>query len=228
MTIKQQSRTCLPFWGFQGVKRIVMYVVLGIFVFPAMSCTTVEATSSDVSREFVPIVTDKEISRIINCASKEETTQWGSHVTELSAAIFAPPEEVWALLTDYEKYIDFVPGATSYKVLKRSGNEVTVETHGVKKVKVIFTINKKLEATIKYQENKNEFNLTWDKQTSNINLNRGTWKLEPIKRNGKTYTLATHIIYSEPNTKEKLAGMIGHIEQDEVQIIRVLREMLEK
>ena len=205
-----------------------MYVVLGVFVFPAMSCTTVESTPDDVSREFVPLVTDKEISRVINCASKEQATEWGSYVTELSAVIFAPPEEVWALLTDYGKYIDFVPGATSYKIVERSGNEVTVEMRGIKKVKVIFTITKKLEATIKYTENESELWLEWHKQTSNINLNRGTWKLEPVTRNGKTYTLVTHVVYSAPNTKEKLADMVEHIEQDEAQIIRNMREILEK
>ena len=224
----QPSRLCGSLWGFRGVKRITLYVFLGVFVFPAMSCTTVESAPNDVSREYVAIVTEKEINRVINCSSREEATEWGTHVTELSAAVFASPQEVWALLTDYQRYPEFVPGATSYKVVARDGDEATVETRGSVKVKVIVTINKQLEATIKYHADKDGLFLEWVKQISNVNLNRGTWKLEPIERDGKTYTLLTHVVYSAPDAKEKLANMVEHIESDETQLIRNIRTMLEK
>ena len=224
----QPSRLCGSLWGFRGLKRITFYVFLGVFVFPAMSCTTVESAPDDVSREYVEIVTEKEISRIINCASREEKTEWGTHVTELSAAILASPEEVWVLLTDYEKYPEFVPGATSYKVVARNGDEATVETRGTVKVKVIVTITKKLEATMKYRADKDGLYLEWIKQTANVNLNRGTWTLQPIERDGRTYTLLTHVVYSAPDAKEKLANMVERIESDETQMIRNIRTMLEK
>jgi ribosome-associated toxin RatA of RatAB toxin-antitoxin module len=49
----------------------------------------------------------------------------------VQAVIAAPPQVIWATLTDYERLPDFVPGLKVSKVIERRGSVTTVKQSGV-------------------------------------------------------------------------------------------------
>ena len=190
-------------------------VILALLLLPLPACMS--AAPDDYGPQ--EVLDEAGVNRVISCSTKEEESKWGSHVTELNAEIAAPPEAVWNILTDYENYPGFVPGAKSYKVIGRKGNKIKVESEGRRIIK--------LRATLMYMEKKDEMYIEWRRLSSNINLNRGTWQLEPLVIDGNTFTKVTHLVFCRPNLQEKLFNMVEHIEEDETQIIRNIRNIAE-
>ncbi len=190
-------------------------VILALLLLPLPACM------STVPDDYGPqeVLDESGVNRVIRCSTKEQESKWGSHVTELEAEIAASPEAVWEILTDYENYPKFVPGAKSYKVLGRKGNKVKVKSEGRRIIK--------LHATLMYMEKKDKMYLEWRCLSSNINLNRGTWQLGPLVIDGNTFTKVVHRVFSRPSLREKFFNMVEHIEEDETQIIRSIRNIAE-
>ncbi|MCK4358160.1 MAG: SRPBCC family protein, partial [Candidatus Cloacimonetes bacterium] len=46
----------------------------------------------------------------------------------LAIIIDAPLDKVWQVITDFENYPNFIPGHKECKIIKRHGNEITVES----------------------------------------------------------------------------------------------------
>jgi carbon monoxide dehydrogenase subunit G len=61
----------------------------------------------------------------ISLASRADTIE-----IEGSAELNADAETAWRVLTDYERYVDFIPGLEESRVLARNGATVTVEETG--------------------------------------------------------------------------------------------------
>ena len=61
----------------------------------------------------------------ISLASRADTIE-----IEGSAELNADPETAWRVLTDYERYVDFIPGLQESRVVARNGATVTVEQTG--------------------------------------------------------------------------------------------------
>ena len=61
----------------------------------------------------------------ISLASRADTIE-----IEGSAELNADPETAWRVLTDYERYVDFIPGLQESRVVARNGAIVTVEQTG--------------------------------------------------------------------------------------------------
>src|SRR6266542_6065471 len=61
----------------------------------------------------------------ISVASHGDTTE-----IEVSALLNADVETAWRVLTDYERYADFIPGLQGSRVVARKGATVTVEQSG--------------------------------------------------------------------------------------------------
>ena len=190
-------------------------VILALLLLPLPACMSVAPDDYGPQE----VLDEAGVNRVISCSTKEEESKWGSHVTELEAEIAAPPEAVWNVITDYENYPKFVPGAKSYKVIGRKGNKIKVESEGRRIIK--------LHATLMFMEKKDKMYLEWRSLSSNINLNRGTWQLEPLVIDGNTFTKVVHCVFSRPNLQEKLFNMVEHIEEDETQIIRNIRNIAE-
>ncbi len=51
-------------------------------------------------------------------------------VIEASALVSADAQTAWRVLTDYEHYVDFVPGLTDSRVVSRHGDRLTVTQSG--------------------------------------------------------------------------------------------------
>lgn len=93
-------------------------------------------------------------------------------------AVFnAPIEKVWAVVSNYESYPEFVDGVNEIKVLDRSNGGARVE----------YTINmiKKLKYILKMEE-KAPNKLTWSFKSGDIfKVNSGSWELKDLG-NGTT------------------------------------------
>jgi ribosome-associated toxin RatA of RatAB toxin-antitoxin module len=68
-----------------------------------------------------------------DAAKIEISTSHKSDVVDIrvQAVIAAPPQVIWATLTDYERLPDFVPGLKVSKVLERRESVTTVKQSGV-------------------------------------------------------------------------------------------------
>ncbi|MCC6810860.1 MAG: SRPBCC family protein [Deltaproteobacteria bacterium] len=94
-----------------------------------------------------------------------------------SVEINAPMEKVFSVITDYEKYPEFLDEQSGAKVLSRNGNAVDCEF----KLKVI----KEITYTLRLTETK-PTGLTWTMLKGEMmKSNDGGWKLEDVG-GGKT------------------------------------------
>lgn len=58
------------------------------------------------------------------------TSQGDKIEIEASALLHADTQTAWRVLTDYERYVDFIPGLRQCRVLARRGTTVSVEQSG--------------------------------------------------------------------------------------------------
>lgn len=100
-----------------------------------------------------------------------------------SIVINAPLEKVFALITDYERYKDFLPEVRAVRVLDRSGGTVTVqyEADVVKRIK--YTLRHTATPPSKVAWSFVEGEVMKD--------NQGSWLLEPA---GEGKTKATYTV----------------------------------
>jgi ribosome-associated toxin RatA of RatAB toxin-antitoxin module len=94
-----------------------------------------------------------------------------------SIVIAAPPEKVFDVITDYDRYAEFLPEVKQARAGQRAGNQVEVE-YGVDVVKRIRYTLRMVEdrpRSIRWSFVRGEF----------MRDNRGSWTLEPTP-DGKT------------------------------------------
>ncbi|MFQ6105292.1 MAG: SRPBCC family protein [Candidatus Glassbacteria bacterium] len=71
------------------------------------------------------------------------------HTVEAEVNILAPGREVWAILTDYEKLIDYIPGMMESKVIKRNkGRNAILEQEGSVTI-FPFTFNSRIVLSVR-------------------------------------------------------------------------------
>jgi coenzyme Q-binding protein COQ10 len=100
-----------------------------------------------------------------------------------SIVIDAPMEKVFQIITDYEKYAEFLPEARETKVLSRSGNAA--------KVQYTVEVMKKIKYTLEMRESPPD-RVEWSfVEGEFMKDNQGHWKLEPA---GEGKTKATYNI----------------------------------
>lgn len=99
------------------------------------------------------------------------------------ALIAAPPARIWAVITDYDHYRDFMPLTTVSEVKKREGNQVLFYTELSTPVKTIcYTIRLTLDEA--------KGAVDWTLVDGNLKSNEGSWRLEPYGA-GETYVVYT-------------------------------------
>ena len=99
------------------------------------------------------------------------------------ALIAAPPAKVWAAITDYDHYREFMPLTTVSQVKKREGSDVWFYTELSTPVKTIVY-------TIKLTLDESKGAVDWTMIDGNLKANDGSWRLEP-HGNGETYVVYT-------------------------------------
>ncbi len=102
--------------------------------------------------------------------------------------IDAPPEAVFAVITDFPAYVDFLSEIHSTKVLEDDG--VTAAVHY--EVEVIKRVSYELKFT-----REAPYRLSWTLTSSSfMKSNNGSWELEPL--DGGARTKATYTVDVEP------------------------------
>ncbi|MBI1892138.1 MAG: SRPBCC family protein [Burkholderiales bacterium] len=81
------------------------------------------ALTSAHAEEVSPNTVDVNVKRI----QRNEQSMFELHASGL---LTAAPERVWKVLTDYNRYTDFVPNLQACRVLSRNGNEVIIDQTG--------------------------------------------------------------------------------------------------
>jgi ribosome-associated toxin RatA of RatAB toxin-antitoxin module len=100
------------------------------------------------------------------------------------ALIAAPQAKIWATITDYEHYKDFMPLTTVSEVKKREPNEVLFYTELTTPVKTI-------HYTIRLVLDEGKGAVDWKLVDGNLASNEGSWRLEPYRGGDETYVVYT-------------------------------------
>jgi len=149
---------------------------------PFMACTSAIALSLPValSAQALP----KPGSSLSRLPSQEQTSlKAGNAVVNGDngryigrVLITAPVDTTWKVLTDYNRFKDFLPGVVSSRILETSGNQTVFEQ--VNSVKVfLFTQKSRLVVAASKQYPKQiDFRL----KEGDIKSLIGVWKLEPV------------------------------------------------
>ena len=94
--------------------------------------------------------------------------------------IAAPPEKIWAAITDYDRYKEFMPYTTESRIVKRTDDEVWFATAlGFSLKTVRYTIHLKLD--------KPRWRIEWSLVEGDLKHNDGGWQLEPHGDEGDTF-----------------------------------------
>jgi ribosome-associated toxin RatA of RatAB toxin-antitoxin module len=104
------------------------------------------------------------------------------------ALIAAPAEKIWAAITDYDRYKEFMPLTTVSRVKKREGDTVWFYTE------LSFPL-KTIRYEIKLKLDKPRWRVNWTLVEGDLKSNEGGWQLEPYGPDGQeTYVVYTAFI----------------------------------
>lgn len=108
-------------------------------------------------------------------------------------------ERLYQVITQYEKYPEFVDGCNKVKILKSGKNENVVEYH--------IHLLKELSYTLTHRENPDSGRVEWELLKSDfLTLNKGFWQL---KKGTENETDKTHVEYQiEIDFKFPVPGFI--------------------
>lgn len=94
---------------------------------------------------------------------------------------------IWAVITDYEKYKDFMPNVVNCRVDKRSGPTV-IHSESVK----VPVIKKTIQYTVKSEHDLAGWKTSWSYVKGDVKENSGFWKLE--KQPGEKTLVTYHVL----------------------------------
>jgi carbon monoxide dehydrogenase subunit G len=78
----------------------------------------------------------------------------GAVIVEAAQELDASPELAWAVLTDYEGLVRFIPDLTESRVIMRNGNQVVVEQKGAAS---LFLLRRSIEVRLEIVESPYEW-----------------------------------------------------------------------
>lgn len=112
----------------------------------------------------------------------------GGTGVEANALVDATPDEVFAVVTDYDHYPEFIPSLVDAKVLEWESDDVCVL---MEKLKVAF---KTIEYAIRVTHDRRKLSTRWTKHHGFLRRNDGGWT---CKSHGKGRTLVTYRVAVE-------------------------------
>jgi ribosome-associated toxin RatA of RatAB toxin-antitoxin module len=121
----------------------------------------------------------------------------GQSFMKVSASGFAAatPQQVWQVLTDYERFPEFLPKLSSSKLISRTANEVLVEQNG--KAGFLF-IKHNIHLLVRINEQPfSAIDLTLVRGDMKHYVAR--WELSPLTSSGRSGTLITYAATLEPD-----------------------------
>jgi len=88
----------------------------------------------------------------------------------------ATPQQVWRVLTDYERLEEFVPDLVSSSVLSRNGNEAVIEQKS--RTAILFLVHT-VQMVVRIEEQPYSA-LTVERLSGDMRHYRARWALEPV------------------------------------------------
>lgn len=118
------------------------------------------------------------------------------------ALVAAPPARLFALISDVERYPEFVPGCTHARIESRSSQEV-VATIGVRRgaLKTEFTTRNELQA---------DRRITMHLLRGPFRVLEGEWSVEPIGAHGTRVRLTMRFAFANPLTALLFEPLFEH------------------
>ncbi|MES2535793.1 MAG: SRPBCC family protein [Pseudomonadota bacterium] len=139
--------------------------------------------------------TDKPRDNITVTAQRLVTDEQSVMKVNASGFAAASPQQVWQVLTDYERFPEFLPKLSSSRVISRSSSEVLVEQNG--KAGFLF-IKHNIHLLVRIIEQPfAAIDLTLVRGDMKHYVAR--WELSPLARNGRNGTLITYAATLEPD-----------------------------
>ncbi len=106
----------------------------------------------------------------------------------------SPPEDVYALITDYDSYTEFMPSLAKCEVVHRSRDGRTLHVRYVLKLKFA-AISTSVKYTVKLSLDPDGYEVRWDLIKGDMKETRGGWKLVPL--DGGKRTALFYSVYSD-------------------------------
>jgi ribosome-associated toxin RatA of RatAB toxin-antitoxin module len=138
----------------------------------------------------------------------------------VTATMDAPPEKVWAIVSDCATYKQHMPRVAASKELSKSGNQHTCEVT----IEMPFPLSNLTAVTqATHDEAAPKFARRWKLIRGDYKVNEGSWEVMPSKSEGKSFVRYT--VHAEPNTavpqwvrekaqKKALPEMIDRVESE--------------
>jgi ribosome-associated toxin RatA of RatAB toxin-antitoxin module len=145
----------------------------------------------------------------------------GSDVPKLvvTATMDAPPEKVWAIVSDCAHYKEHMPRIAASKLLSKSGNTRTCEVT----VEMPFPLSNLTSVTqAVHEESPAKYSRKWKLVRGDFKINEGSWEVSPANA-ARTKSSVRYTLHAEPNTavpqwirekaqKKTLPEMIDRVE----------------
>ena len=166
-----------------GLWFLLLSVVLAV---PAGAIRYSLLESSDVTPEMLAMLL-RDGPMIMTRESEDGRLQ----LVTSGILIDAPPEQVWAAITDYEHFSEFMPSTEGCRVLSREGNVSRVWFH----IKFSFSV---LSYAVRYtlrQHFEGTSGIWWEMESGDLNNAIGSWELIPL--DGGRKCAAMYSVYSD-------------------------------
>ncbi|MFP4596820.1 MAG: SRPBCC family protein [Persicimonas sp.] len=114
----------------------------------------------------------------------------------MTAVIDAPPQKVWEIVSDCDKYESRMPNINEARELKREGNKVFCEVE----VDLPFPLSNLTAVTeAVHKTSSKKWSRTWTLVRGDYSVNNGSWVLSPFEDDAKR-TLAVYTVHADPDT----------------------------
>ena len=125
--------------------------------------------------------------------------------------IDAPPEQIWAVLTDCQRAPDYVPGLKSCEILERSPDGTWEIRRHVNNSKLLPKITSEFRNDFTYPHK-----VTFTRTGGDLTRNQGEWLLSPIEGTAKTLvtyncTLAAKTVIPDSMVRKSIRKKIPKV-----------------
>jgi ribosome-associated toxin RatA of RatAB toxin-antitoxin module len=154
---------------------VPMFLLLMLVLFVAAACAAVvRGEWADLAEKNPTAPNEEAITQLLQKPN-------GNVVVRCAIVVNAPPKDVWAAVSDYARYGEFLPDMSKVEATPQKDGRVLVAgaVHSRLGGELPFEILTKHAASAE----KGEFSITWSERDMNaFKLNRGSWSVTPIDK----------------------------------------------
>lgn len=139
------------------------------------------------------------------------------------ARIAAPPEQVWRVLTNYERFPDFLTSVAACKILERDGNRTLVERQDRRKIGWMPIKICLVTENLEHPRDRIDYRLI----KGNLDSMEGSWQLTPVEASTPT-TLLVQTIHATASLGPLQGYFFTVFEQGVRETMTALRQEMER